>query len=55
MIEIALRELEERTFWGEVERAFERSAADPAEAARQAQEIGIWERVSEADFKDERW
>jgi predicted transcriptional regulator len=55
VVEIALRELEERIFWADVRDAFERAAADPEEAARQKGEIAVWERVSETDFRDEQW
>lgn len=43
VIEIALKELEERIFWAEVADAFDRIAADPQEAALQKAEIELWE------------
>ena len=55
VVEIALRELEERTFWAEVRSAFDQVADDPEEAARQKSEIELWEHSSMADFKDEQW
>jgi predicted transcriptional regulator len=55
VIERALKELEERIFWSEVEEAFARTAADPDEAARQKAEIELWDRISDQDFKDEKW
>ncbi len=51
VIEIALRELEERTFWADVHRAFEQAASEPSGRS----EIALWERTSEQDFKDEKW
>jgi hypothetical protein len=55
VIEIALKELDEKTFWANVQHAFEQAAADPVELARQKAEIDHWERTSESDFQDERW
>ncbi len=55
VIELALRDLEEKTFWAAVGCAFEQSANDPAESARQGAEIALWDRASDADFQDERW
>ena len=54
VIELALKELEEKSFWADVHRAFEASAADPAESARQQTELALWEKASQADFRDER-
>jgi maltooligosyltrehalose synthase len=55
VIELAIRELEEKTFWAGVHRAFEESASDPVESARQRTELAIWERASETDFRIEPW
>jgi hypothetical protein len=55
VIEIALRELEEKTFWADVHRSFEQTAADPVEFASQKDEMHLWDRASQADFKDEKW
>ena len=55
VIEIALRELSDRIFWEDVQRAFAMTAADPEETARQKAEIGLWDQASDADFKDEAW
>lgn len=55
VIEIALRELEERCFWGDVQQAFAQAALDPVESASQRIEIGLWERADQEDFRDERW
>lgn len=55
VIEVALKEMEERIFWAEVRDAFERIAVDPDEAARQKAEVELWDRVSASDFKDEEW
>jgi predicted transcriptional regulator len=55
VIEAALKEFEERIFWSEVRGAFERSAGDPEEGARQKAEIELWDRTSDSDFKAEAW
>jgi predicted DNA-binding protein len=55
VIETALKELEERIFWAEVKAAFERTAADPQDAAAQGEESALWDRVSAEDFRDETW
>jgi hypothetical protein len=55
MIELALRELSDKIFWKDVSCAFEASAADPEGTARQKAEIRLWDRTSDADFKDEVW
>ena len=55
VIELALKELEEKTFWADVHRAFEESSAEAAQSAEQNTEIALWERVSETDFRDEKW
>jgi len=55
VIELALRELSDKIFWKDVQCAFEASAADPEEAARQKAEIRLWDRASDTDFKDETW
>ena len=55
IIEMALRDLEDRTFWPDVQRAFENLADDPSESIQTQAEIGIWERGSQTDFKDEQW
>ena len=55
VVEIALRELEEKTFWAEVREAFEQTATDPAESAKQEAEIAHWQRASETDFRNEKW
>ena len=47
--------MEERIFWNDVSDAFARSAADPADSARQNAEIQIWESISNQDFKEETW
>jgi predicted transcriptional regulator len=55
VIELALRELSDKVFWEDVQRAFEAAAADPEESARQKAEIRLWDRASDADFGDETW
>ena len=55
VIELALRELSDKVFWSDVQRAFEVAAADAKETARQKAEIRLWERVSAADFENEAW
>ena len=55
VVEVALKQLEEKVFWTEVNEAFQRSAADPVETANQKAEIGLWEQASAKDFKDEQW
>ncbi len=55
VIEIALKELEERIFWSEVNEAFDRIAADPAESALQMAELQLWERGTARDYKGEEW
>jgi hypothetical protein len=55
VIEAALKELDEKLFWADVKTAFERTAADPEESARQKAEIELWDRASDRDFKDEAW
>lgn len=55
VIEIALKELEERIFWSEVTEAFDRIAADPVESALQKAEIQLWEQGTARDYKGEEW
>lgn len=55
VIHRALREMEERVFWAEVQEAFARDAGDPEESARAESEMTVWGQVSEADFRDETW
>ncbi len=55
VIELALRELSDKIFWQDVQNAFEATAADPGEIAHQKAEIQLWDRASDADFKDEVW
>ena len=51
VIQTALRQMEERVFWAEVQEAFARDTASPPEMA----ETALWERVSDTDFRDEKW
>jgi predicted transcriptional regulator len=55
VIELALKQLEERIFWQEVRDAFEQSASDPSEAAKQKDEMELWDRGTERDFAGEEW
>jgi len=55
VIEIALKELEERIFWSEVSDAFNRIAADPQESALQKAEIQLWEQGTAGDYTSEEW
>ena len=56
IIEIALRELEERTFWADVQRAFEQAASDPLQSGVRRTEIALWDKASQQDFQDaEKW
>lgn len=56
VVEVALKHLEEKVFWDEVRDAFERSAANPAESARQKTEIALWEAASGQDLsREEMW
>ena len=55
VIELALRDLSEKIFWKDVQRAFESAAAYLEEAARQKTEIRLWDRASDADFSGEAW
>ncbi len=50
VIEIALKELEERIFWSEVSDAFDRIAADPHESALQRAEIELWDKGTAGDY-----
>ena len=52
-IETALKALDEKTFWADVQQVFEQAASDPSEDARQRAEIGLWDQASESDFRDE--
>ena len=51
VIQAALQQMEERVFWAEVQVAFARDAATPEEAAESA----LWDRTSDADFRNEKW
>jgi hypothetical protein len=55
VIELALKQLEERIFWQEVREAFDRAAEDPREAPKQKEEAEPWEGATERDFKGEAW
>ena len=55
VIEIALKELEERLFWQEVHESFDRLAADPAEVRKQQAEADAWERGTSRDLVGEDW
>ena len=55
VIEIALKELEERIFWSEVSDAFDRIAADPKESSLQKAEVELWEKGTAGDYKGEEW
>jgi len=55
VIEIALKELEERIFWAEVADAFDQIATDSQEAAVQKAEIELWEQGTARDYKSEEW
>jgi predicted transcriptional regulator len=55
IIETALKQLEERIFWEDVDEAFERIAADPVGSARQKAEIELWDRSTARDFEGEEW
>jgi hypothetical protein len=55
VVEVALKQLEDKVFWTEVNQAFEQSASDPIEASSQKAEIALWEQASAKDFKNEKW
>jgi len=55
VIEIALKQMEERLFWQEVRESFERIAEDPLERERQLAEVRIWDRGTARDFQGEEW
>jgi predicted transcriptional regulator len=55
VIERALRELEEKIFWSDVENAFERQASDPVESCLQQAEIRIWEGTERELIPGEQW
>lgn len=55
VIERALKEMEERIFWDEVSRAFDRIAADPAETAQMRAEAELWENGAARDLSGEEW
>jgi hypothetical protein len=55
VVELALRELEEKIFWGDVHTAFEQTAADPEQSAQQKAEFELWGGGSSRDLKDESW
>jgi len=50
IIQTALRQMEERLFWADVQDAFAREAA-----ADGANETALWDAASDADFRDEKW
>ena len=54
IIELALRELEERTFRDDVQRAFALTASDPVESAGQRHEFALWDRLQERAMVIER-
>jgi hypothetical protein len=55
VVELALKELEEKIFWADVHHAFEQTAADPAQSAQEKAEFELWDRASNTDLKDEAW
>jgi len=55
VIEVALKELEERIFWGEVEEAFRRTAENPKATAHARAEFALWEQSTANDMKNEEW
>ena len=55
IIELALKDLEEKLFWADVHRIFEMTATDPELSAQQKSEFELWDRASNSDLKDEAW
>ena len=56
VVEVALKQLEERVFWDEVRDAFARTASNPEEAAVQKAEFTVWDRASNKDLSgEEKW
>ena len=53
VLEIALKQLEERIFWEEVRESFERIAASPEESALQKAEFQLWEQGTSREFRGE--
>ena len=55
VIELALRQLEERMFWDEVRDSFEKIAADPEKLAAYRAEAELWEAGTGRDLVGEEW
>ena len=55
VIEIALKDFDERMFWREADEAFQRTADDPVENGRRKVEIRMWEEGTAGDYKNEDW
>ena len=55
VIELALKQLEERMFWDEVRDSFERIAADPKQLAEYRAEVELWDRGTARDYVGEEW
>jgi predicted transcriptional regulator len=55
VIEMALKEMEERIFWDEVRAAHERLANDPVELAKYKAEFEAWDRGTALRYEQEEW
>ena len=55
VIELALKQLEERMFWDEVKDSFEKLAADPEKMAEYRAEAELWEAGTGRDLVGEEW
>ncbi len=53
VLEIALKQLEERIFWEEVRESFAKIAANPEDAARQKAEVQLWDQGTAREFRPE--
>lgn len=55
VIEMALKEMEDRIFWEEVHAAFARIANDPEELAKQRADFDAWDRGTALRYEQEEW
>lgn len=55
VIELALKQLEERIFWQEVRDGFERASVDSNATAKPKTEAELWDGGTARDFQGEEW
>ena len=55
VIELALKQMEERLFWDEVRQSYDRIASDSLEISRIKAEVDLWDQGTARDLQNEEW